>query len=91
MVRFPDVCSHEQRTCYSHLSLLSVFVAHDVDSKSIIVAHEGTNPKNMYAYSDYPSRRAMNIDYSRLSILNDIKFDLTKLDKQRFKSAKGRA
>ncbi len=73
------------------LSIISdadvVVIAHDKSTNSIVVAHQGTDPQNMYVL--YPLYRRQTNRIPRLSILNDAEFVPTPIDTEFFPSAAG--
>ena len=58
-----------------------VYIAFDPSTQSVVVAHEGTDPTELYVYSTFPIARCICMnDHSSLSVLNSIQFVLEPLD-----------
>lgn len=64
------------------------FIAHDPTAESIVVAHEGTDSKNMCVIRLLSVQWVAYVFFS-LSILNDAKFGLVDLNATRFPSTAG--
>ena len=79
------------RKLYTHrLHVYTDFVAHDPETQSIVVAHQGTNSRDMYGFP-LPSMdpQFLNV-FCRLSLLNDAQLLLDDINTDRFPSARGK-